>query len=142
MNKIIDYEKLKKENNKQAENLYQLKKNIENFDKETKNILIDVEQLKEFSNEEEHSKEECTILNDVEKLKNQYAQIKNEFENYKKQIESLTTKTINIQKAVNSGKEYLDIIDNRKKTFASAVACYFYMKKQKSYKNYQKKVKN
>lgn len=114
VNKIIDYEKLKKENNKQAENLYQLKKNIENFDKETKNILIDVEQLKEFSNEKEHSKEECAILNDIEKLKKQYAQIKNEFENYKKQIESLTTKAINIQKAVEAKNSSDALMSNKK----------------------------
>ncbi len=110
--KIIDFEKLKKENETNSAKIYELNKNFQNFDKETRVHLVDIQQLKEYSADTPHKKDECIILENVLDLQTKTKHINSQFQDYKKQAEMANLKNKNIQNAINSGNSYIKVLNN------------------------------
>lgn len=110
--KIIDFEKLKKENETNSAKIYELNKNFQNFDKETRVHLVDIQQLKEYSADTPHKKDECKILEDVLDLQTKTKLVNSQFQDYKKQAEMANLKNKNIQNAINSGNSYIKVLNN------------------------------
>ena len=120
--KIIDFEKLKKENETNSAKIYELNKNFQNFDKETRVHLVDIQQLKEYSADTPHKKDECKILEDVLDLQTKTKLVNSQFQDYKKQLLEIRTKKQNIIKAINSNIRLKNLKDYKFKKLLSSIS--------------------
>lgn len=125
VNKIIDYEKLKKENESNSAKIYELNKNFQNFDKETRVHLVDIQQLKEYSADTPHKKDECKILEDVLDLQTKTKLVNSQFQDYKKQMAAVNLKNENIRKAVVLQLRFIENKKSKTKTI-----CFCTLKKE------------
>ena len=123
--KIIDFEKLKKENETNSAKIYELNKNFQNFDKETRVHLVDIQQLKEYSADTPHKKDECKILEDVLDLQTKTKLVNSQFQDYKKQMAAVNLKNENIRKAVVLQLRFIENKKSKTKTI-----CFCTLKKE------------
>lgn len=123
--KIIDFEKLKKENESNSAKIYELNKNFQNFDKETRVHLVDIQQLKEYSADTPHKKDECKILEDVLDLQTKTKLVDSQFQDYKKQMAAVNLKNENIRKAVVLQLRFIENKKSKTKTI-----CFCTLKKE------------
>ena len=123
--KIIDFEKLKKENETNSAKIYELNKNFQNFDKETRVHLVDIQQLKDYSADTPHKKDECKILEDVLDLQTKTKLVNSQFQDYKKQMAAVNLKNENIRKAVVLQLRFIENKKSKTKTI-----CFCTLKKE------------